>query len=107
MPTEDRRIFFSHEEVYRALYALCMKREIKGPPPGEIKSVRIGEGKYGAVFLRLENENKGMAETLEYSHDFLAAALMLFCRGQQIPLPRNARKSVLVQDDTVILRVEM
>lgn len=40
MPREDRRVIFDFEEAYKALYALCTRREIKKPPPGVILSIK-------------------------------------------------------------------
>ena len=36
MPIEDRRIIFSSDEVYKAIFSLCLQKQIKKPPPGHV-----------------------------------------------------------------------
>lgn len=106
MPIEDRRIIFSSDEVYKALYALSVKKNMTQPPPGFIKMVTVNKDDPSEVIIKLENPNQQKTAKLEYSRDFLAAALMMFCRGAGIPLPKTAVKSVMINDGQVILRVE-
>lgn len=107
MPREDRRILFENDEVYKALYSLCTQKERKKPPAGEVRSVEQDEKDPSIIHVRFENPLDKTSLKEEYSRDFLAAALMVYCRGLGIPLPKKARKSVLLQDGTVILRVEI
>ncbi len=106
MPTEDRRIFFENDEVYKALYALCTQKQVKKPPPGLVKKIHEKENGE-TVYLDLENPQDRSKAREGYTHDFLAAALMLYCKGSGIPLPKSARKSVLIVDGQVVLRVQI
>ena len=101
MPKEDRRIIFSYDEVYKAIYTLSVAKQLPKLPPGAITHV---EEKDGAIIVKLENPGEGTTEMKEFSTDFFAAALMVFCRGEGIPLPRSAQKSVMIRDGEVILR---
>ena len=105
MPSEDRRIKFESEEVYKAIYALCTQKQVKKPPPGLVVAVREDEKDTNKIYIDLENPQEHTKARVEYSRDFLAAALMLFCRGLGIPLPKKAQKSVEITDGQVILRV--
>lgn len=107
MPLEDRRIIFDYEEVYKALYSLCVQKEQKKPPSGAITSVFEDEKDNTVIYVRIENQHEKIDKKLEYSRDFLAAALMVYCRGNGIPLPKRARKSVLIREGDVILRAEI
>lgn len=108
MPREDRRITFSYDEVYKAIFALCVQRELKKPPPGIIMSVEISTIDPSRVSLRLENPQiSAPVMFLEYSMDYLAAALMLYCRTCRIPLPKTAGKSVELAPDGIVLRVQI
>jgi len=107
MPREDRRITFSHEEVYKAIFALCVQRELKKPPPGVIRAIELSSDG-SRVSITLDNPQvSAPIMIIEYSLDFLAAALMLYCRTCRIPLPKTAGKSVEVAQDTVVLRVQI
>jgi hypothetical protein len=107
MPREDRRISFDNEEVYKAVFALCTQKQLKKPIPGRIVKVTETAGE-GPITIDFENPlEKNVNAKEEYTRDFIAAALMLFCRGCGIPLPKSARKSVMLVDGVVILRVQI
>ncbi len=108
MPREDRRISFDNEEVYKAIFALCTQKQMKKPIPGVIVKISEGAGDASPILIDFQNPLDGKQVTREeYARDFLAAALMLFCRGCGIPLPKSARKSVLIVEGVVILRVQI
>jgi len=108
MPREDRRILFSQDEVYKAIFALCTQKQMPKPPPGIIEKVYQDEADDSKIYMEIKNpQDSERDRTLEFSRDFVAAALMLFCRGCGIPLPKSAKKSVLVQDNNIILRVQV
>ena len=109
MPKEDRRIIFENEEVYKALFALATQKQLKRPPPGVITAISEDDEDPAIIKFTLNNPqdtDKGDMN-VEYNRDFLAAALMLFCRGLGIPLPKSARKSVLIRDGVVMLRAQI
>lgn len=105
MPREDRRIIFSNEEVYKALYTLRDQKTMRKLPVGKIITAGNDPKEPTTMFFMLEDNIEQTVTKIEQNEDFVAAALMLFCRGCGIPLPKNAKKSVLVQDGVVILRV--
>jgi hypothetical protein len=104
MPREDRRIHFSHDEVYKAIYALSHQKQLKLPPAGHVTAITEENG---TLFLDLSNPQIQTSAKLDYSRDFVAAALMLMCKGAGIPLPKSAKKSVMLVDGEIILRVQM
>ena len=109
MPREDRRIIFDYEEVYKAVYALCMQKQLQKPPAGALRDVFADEDDQSIIVLRLLNPQNSDEPEIEvtYKRDFIAAALMLFCKGLGIPLPKTSKKSVLIRDGIVTLRVEI
>lgn len=108
MPREDRRITFSYDEVYKAIFALCVQREVKKPPPGIIMAIEPSTLDNSKLAVRIENPlTGGPPFFLEYGLDYLAAALMLYCRTCRIPLPKTAEKSVELGKDGIILRVQI
>ena len=109
MPKEDRLIIFSNEEVYKALFALSAQKQLKKPPAGVITKVEEDAEDKNKITVHLHNpqETENADRKMDYTRDFLAAALMLFCRGLGIPLPKNARKSVMIRKEEVMLRVQI
>ncbi len=105
MPREDRRIIFDKSEVYQALYRLSLKKEdMKNLSAGAIVKISVNAEDPDQFDFHLVNPQDETKQTVTYSKDFVAAALMMFCRGAGIPLPRRAEKSVLIREGQMILR---
>ena len=107
MPLEDRRIIFNADELYHAIYAHCKRAEMRAPPPGKIDSVKFKGELKDAVSILVTGTIEEDTRTLEYSRAFIAAALIMYCRGTGIPVPKAADKSIDVVKDQVILRAVM
>lgn len=107
MPREDRLITFNYDEVYQAVYSLCAQQKVKKPPQGHIESVEHPDGDSSRVKIALFNNSTQESAQVEYSRDFFAASLMLFCRGLGIPLPKTSHKSVSIRDGEVCLRIRI
>lgn len=105
MPQEDRRLVFDYEEIYKAIYALCAQRDMRKLPPGVISDVSVDDKNIDVIWLKIHNPQEGSATELTYTRDFLAAAMMLYCRGLGIPLPKRGQKTVMINKGSVILRI--
>ena len=86
---------------------MCVQKEMKKPPPGAIVSITVDANDDKNLHFRIENNLDNTEGDREYSRDFLAAALMLYCRTLRIPLPKGARKSVDIQSEKVILHISV
>lgn len=107
MPREDRRIIFEFQETYKAIYALCVQKQIKKPQPGMVTAVMQHPADPGKAIVRIENVHDKTSQDIEFTADFIAAALMLYCLSLRIPLPKTASKSVEYAPDSVVLRVQI
>jgi hypothetical protein len=107
MPAEERRITFDYDELYRAIFTLSMKRDLPKPPPGIIDRVILDPKNDEIIVVRITNEQKGKATNGSYSRDFIAAALMTYCRTCHIPLPKKGAKALEVNHGNIVLRVIM
>ncbi len=107
MPREDRRIFFDFEETYKAVYQLCLQKGLPKPPAGHI--IRIEPNLEDTLELDffLENHRTNEMETVQYTIDFVVAALMIMCRTIGIPIPKGANKTLELNREKVILRIQM
>lgn len=106
MPIEDRRIIFDILETYQALYTLTQKQD-EAPRllSGIIDKIEEQGDDHNKINIYIVNPQNGKSGVVAYSRDFVAAALMMFCRGAGIPLPKKAKKSVLIRDGKLVLRV--
>lgn len=106
MPKEDRRLIFDYSETYQALYKLTVKSDdMKRLKPGIIRKIEQDGLDANMVNFYIENPQEGEKHIATYSRDFIAAALMMFCRGNGIPLPRKASKTIMIDEGRMILRV--
>lgn len=107
MPREDRRIIFDREEVYKAIYALSVQKEIRKPPPGVLDTIVPDKSDPALLRATITNPQESSSRTIDFTRDFLAAALLVYCRSHNIPISKRARKSVEFSGTDVILRLEM
>ena len=107
MPREDRRISFDFTEIYKAIFALCMQKDLARPVVGSITAIDFKGDDGKSVAVRFANGLEGTSATSEYGRDFLAAALMLYCRTCSIPIPKRGVKSVELRDEGVTLRITL
>jgi hypothetical protein len=107
MPKEDRLITFSNDEIHKAIFSLCMQKGMARPPEGVVTKTFHPDGDKDRITVEITDPRNNKVESVDYNYDFFAAALMLFCRGLGIPLPKSAKKSVHIKDDEVSLRVRI
>lgn len=106
MAREERRILFDYAEVYKAVYTLCVHKEANVPPAGRISAITVREtGAERAISLKIMNANTEAAFKCDYTVDFVAAALIMYCRTCGIPLPRRGVKTVEIDEKAIVLRV--
>ena len=106
MPSEMRKIVFSVEELQAALinYALRTKKKL---PNTTIDSILV-EGKEGVTATILYvRDGTEEAKSVEFTQNDVAAALILYCNSQKIPLPRDAKKLVTPIEDSVGMIVKL
>lgn len=104
MPREERLVIFDHAEAYKAIFALCVQKQLREPPPGSITGIEVRAAQ-SAMAFQIKNPQNGAAANCEYSCEFVTAALILYCRMCRIPLPKRGRKAVEIAGEDIILRV--
>lgn len=107
MPHEDRRIFFTYEEVHEALTAFATKRGTERPPQGHIVTVTQSDDLQTSIDCVFENHVTNRLENRLYTKDVVSAALMLYCRDHRVPLPKAANKLLEIGKDRLILRAQI
>lgn len=105
MACEERRIIFDYAEAYKAIYTLCAQKTLRLPPAGNITAMAFKDNDPSTVAVKITNALNGADSRCEYSCDFLAAALMVYCRACDIPLPKRGLKTVDVAGESIALRI--
>ena len=106
MPREDRRITFTNAELQEALVAHGMRT--KSPfPNGKIVDLSPSQDGGGGLLLRIFDDRAGKNYSLALRPEFAAAALIQFCKGAGIPIPRRATKRLSIVGDNLCLQISL
>lgn len=108
MPTEDRFIVFNYEEVYMALRIRAITQKLELPADSALIDVSFPDNPTvdDIVSVTLKKDD-GSTEKIDFSRDFFAMALVFFCQGNNIPIPRAGSKEIIRKDNTLILHIQM
>jgi hypothetical protein len=100
MPHELRLLRFDNAEVAQALAAINPGNR-SNIPTGNIISITETTADSSDVTIQTDNVTAGLVRV---SRAQLAAALIVFCQRNRIPLPAAADKTVLIADGRVTLK---
>ncbi len=106
MPSEMRKMVFTRDELQAALinYALRTKQRLPNANIEHIKVEKADGVKATIIYARLADEEP---KTVEFDETNVAAAIFLYCRTHNIPLPREARKVIIPEGGSVSMIVQM
>jgi hypothetical protein len=99
MPTESRSLQFSSDEVRVAMRDYCHQTGRLLPDHGTI----MVEKKE----ISVPTDPNLPVEAVEFSESEVAAALMMFCIKENIPIARRATKSLQITKESVSLRLDI
>lgn len=104
---ETRKLEFSEAEVQSALVTYALRSDID-LPESNVDEVVIEDGANPTVTLYYVPDEPGDTASVEFSGAQVAVALILYCRSQKIPLPRDAKKILREEDGgiSMIIRIQ-
>ncbi len=97
MPREDRTIIFSPREVHEALEGFAQRQNMP-MPQGTLDAVSFEAGAEPALTVSIKPLGRPVAQRIAFRKAEVAAALILYCRAQKVPLPKNCRKELIAHD---------
>ena len=103
MPTELRQIVFENVELRKALAQHFVDQPDR-LPPGTIEAVGISQDEL-EIEVKVAGSSGGAATATLIPAEHVAAALIAYCRANTIPLPRDAKKFLVVSGDNLALRI--
>ena len=105
MAREERNIYFSPDEVLRALQVYCEqtgKQHLSRLFVDHLLTLNVSvDPEFKLVAVRKD----APSATFPFPNAEVAAALILFCRMNSVPLPRSGTKALNYEGDEVILRI--
>lgn len=106
MPYEVRRLYFSEEEVTRAILAFNAQSRQKFLLPGSLAGFALRDDPELAVDLRIETVG-GAIETVRLNQVQVGAAIIRFCIDSRVPLPLHGAKSLKLSNGRIVLDVSV
>lgn len=108
MPVEERFITFSLEEIHNAVRVKCVDEKLDRPARGELVSIEINEeneANQNDIFFKIKREDNGTEEEFKFERAFFGQALVFYCQGHGIPLPRRGQKILKIAPNQVTMKV--
>ena len=99
MHREERKIYFSNQELFKALAFFCETTNLNFPFDDKAKLSFHNETELIATLCDPDQSDV----TREFLESEIAVALILLCKKLYIPIARKAEKSVEVLQDNVVL----
>ncbi|MBT4588130.1 MAG: hypothetical protein HON14_00590 [Rhodospirillaceae bacterium] len=106
MPTELRRLIFTEEELQAALVNYALRSNLH-MPNASIQSLLVEKKEGLSVTLHFAATEDGDSRDVEFSEPHVAAAIILFCRVQEIPVPRDAVKVLSHEKNTIAMMMQL
>ena len=102
MPTEFRRIVFSHSELREAFASYRNEGQVV-LPAGPLRSVRFADESRNRLCLGVHDPQSDKVVDVELGAAFAAAALLRYCIARRIPIQRSAQKALALAGESLAL----
>ncbi len=106
MPNEVRVLTFTFDELRRAFTDYGSRLGVRFPV-ARIEKVSSHSGAGTKIILHLREARTGNRSTLKLEPNIVAACMIAFCRGENIPLARQAKKSLEIVDGKLAFWLRM
>lgn len=110
MPLEERFITFNLDEVYQSVMMRCVRENLPQPPQGTPVKIEMEEQnvpEHVKINIHLQTGKDGEIQKIPFDRTFFAMALVFFCQGCGIPLPAKGKKTLNIQPDKIIMKIEI
>ena|ERR1035437_4041447 len=107
MQREEGRIIVNYAETYTAMCALSVQDKLSRPVAETITGIALKAGDDKSMVITFTSKLNGKSAKCEYSRDFLATALVLYCRTYGIAIPKRATKTVELGGEAVTLHITL
>ena len=106
MPTENRDICFTENEVKVALMQFSTRKGLKFNVEN-VNEFNLTNEDAIAISLKVFDVEQNKSGTIRYSYPEIAAALIGYCMYLKIPLPKAGQKSVQNNDQGLYLNIRV
>ncbi len=106
MPSEHRQIVFGRKEFNEAI-SDYRESHGEGIPEGRVTACNVDAHKRIAVMIGFLKHGEDKPTVTEISASTVASALISYCMGKGIPIPRRSHKTVQQMGDNIALVIRV
>lgn len=103
--TETRTLTFSDNTLIESINRHVSRKRLT-IQPGQVENITYDDHSDVAIVLTILADDGRMVES-RFDAEFIAAAMIRFCIDEKIPVPRTARKRVLLDNGRASLEFTM
>jgi len=105
MIVESRRIVFDGTALRQAVRLYAEAATQGDVPQGVITDVALKEGRAPSAIVHIQQSGASQLREAVLNEGKILASLLLLCRSQKIPVPRNAEKTLSVAGNRLVLEI--
>ncbi len=106
MPKELRKLVFTTEELKSAAFDYCLRNKV-GIPEAPIGQVIVEDSNDNFLTLCFETVDLSDPKKISLNRDKVGAALIKYCSANDIPMPRQAKKILTIDNGDVAMMINL
>lgn len=106
VPREIRKIIFDKQDMLEAMLNYAIRNDYE-LPRARVDGFAISQDPEGRFSLKFKFDDPTITMNITLNQDEIGAAMILYCKNQRIPLPRNANKSLVRHEDSLALQIAL
>ncbi|MEI6560090.1 MAG: hypothetical protein WCO00_16965 [Rhodospirillaceae bacterium] len=104
MILDNRQLVFSESAVLTAFRWYVQAQGQSDLPQGVVSRIAL-TGTPCRVTVFLQRHGASRFDEFPFSGNKLVGALLYFCKKQKVPVPRDAQKTLRVEDDVLVMDI--
>ena len=104
MAQEIRKIIFSEQDMTEIILHYCAKSGLS-MPHARMTGFEIDADEGKGILISLKFDDPSLVNKISFNQGEIGAAMIMFCKTQKIPLPKNANKSLALHGENLALQV--
>lgn len=104
MAREIRKIIFDDQDLLEAMLSYATRDDYV-LPRARIEGFAIREDPEEGLSLKFKFDDPTVTMNITFNQDEIGAALIIHCKNQRIPLPKDANKSLVRHENSLALQI--
>ena len=106
MAREIRKIIFSEQDLLEAMLNYATRNDYV-LPRARIERLAVRKDAHEGLSVKFLWNDPTLTTNISFNEGEIAAALILFCKNQKIPLAKSAKKSIVQHEDSIAFQLSI